>query len=97
MSSGPVLIGNTRRVIATFKDLNGDVFDGTTVTVTVQNGLGVKTVYTYGVDAIIVRDSLGVYHIDLVLNVAGTWGYYWQSSGNVAAAGEGFISVKKAL
>lgn len=88
-----VLQGNTRRLRATFKDVNGALFDGTTVKLLVQDGHGAKTEYTYGASSI-VRESLGVYHFDLVLNVPGTWAYTWHSEGNVYAAGKGYVTVQ---
>ncbi len=91
-----VLQGNTRRLRATFLDLDGHVFDGSTVKFTVLNGRGQRRIYTYNVNLEVVREGVGIYYIDIVLNVPGTWRYYWNSEGNIAAAGENFISVKAA-
>lgn len=89
-----VLQGNTRRIRARFYDLDGNLFDGNTVKLLIQNGLGAKTLLQYGVDAAIIRNSVGEYTYAAVLNNAGTWAFYWYSEGTIAASGKHFITVE---
>jgi len=39
----------------------------------------IATPYSYGIDADLVHDSVGHYHIDLPVSIAGEWHYKWQS------------------
>lgn len=57
-------------------------------------GDAAPTVWTYGVDAAVVRSATGKYHVDLSLNVAGSWTWRWESTGTVEAAMQGKISVR---
>jgi len=65
------LEGNRRRYTATFKvpDANGALTDPSTVTFYRRKlGSGLLTdreTYVYGTDVAVVRDSVGVFHIDL--------------------------------
>jgi hypothetical protein len=45
----------------------------TVVTFTVLHPSGAKTIQTYGTDAAVVRESVGVYHVDVTLDGAGRW------------------------
>lgn len=77
-------VGDVVRVTTTFTRL-GVATDPTTVTFRVKAPAGTLTDYVYLTDAAVVRDSLGVYHLDLPVTAAGTW--YVRSIGTGAAAG----------
>lgn len=66
------LEGNQRRYTATFA-VDGDPTDPTTVTFSRrQIGAGTDTeTYLYGDDLSVVRDALGVFHIDLDFDESG--------------------------
>lgn len=87
--------GDLVRVSGHFTDANGDDVDPTVVMLTfVEPGVAAVT-YTFGVDADLVRDSAGHYHVDLDADTAGRWRYRWFSTGTGQAAGETFFDVRK--
>jgi hypothetical protein len=45
-------------------------------------GAAAPTTYKFGVDAQLVKDSVGNYHVDLNANVPGPWEFRWFSTGN---------------
>lgn len=75
-------VGSEARLEGTFSDASGALGDPTTVTVMVQDPTGSKVTYTTG----IVRDSIGVYHFNLLLTKSGTWVYKFKGSGGLNAA-----------
>jgi len=53
---------------------------------------GTATTYTYGVDAGLIRDAVGKYHLNLKLTLPGRWFYRWEATGAVEAASEGELA-----
>ena len=80
LSLGPLLVG-------------GVATDATVLTLTVEDPLGVETVYTVGGG--IVRDSVGTYHANIATTTAqaGQWRYRWSSTGVAPGAWEEWFSV----
>jgi hypothetical protein len=78
--------GQVVRATGTFKDSTGSLVDPSVVKFRTRTPAGVVTEYTYGVNADLARDSLGVYHFDIALTTAGLWKYRWISTGVGAAA-----------
>lgn len=90
-------LGDLIRVSAPFTRVsNNAAVDPTAVYLIVTNPSGVSTTYTYGVDAIIVKDSTGNYHADLDANASGDWYYRWKSTGTGQAAEENQYYVRPA-
>jgi hypothetical protein len=54
-------------------DSTGTLADASTLTATITPPYGTATTYTYGVDGALVRDSTGVYHVNVALTLRGTW------------------------
>lgn len=73
--------------------INGVATDPDTIVLKVSNPSGVKTTYTYGVGQTIVRDGVGQYHADILLNQTGRWWYRWEGTGAVQAAAEQMMYV----
>ena len=86
-------VGDMRRITASFTDIDGDPIDSSGLTISIENPSGDTTAYVYGVDEEVIRDSLGVYHIDTLLDEAGIWRYNVTSTGAVAAVEEGSFNV----
>lgn len=63
----------------------------------VMSPSGDVTTYTYGTDAQLVRDSTGVYHVDVSADELGTYAYRFWSTGSGQAASEGQFSVRLSL
>lgn len=52
-------------------------------------------VLTFGADVAVVRDSAGVYHVDLPIDASGVWDYEFNGTGAVTAdAADSFIVSK---
>lgn len=87
-------LGDAPRAINKFRDFNGVLADPTTVTVKIRKGDGTIVVKTFPTDTDIVKDSTGVYHIDIDTDVAGTWTVRFAGTGTVKAAIEQRFKVK---
>ena len=80
--------GDLVRCTAAFTDAAGSAFDPDTVAFKSRNPVGSVTTYTYGVDAELVKDSTGNYHVDVDANRVGTWTVRFESTGTGQAAAE---------
>lgn len=88
-------IGDRVRLAATFQDLNGNLTDPTTITLTVRKPNSPSVTYAYALSpAIVTKDAVGKYHVDLDLHLSGAWKYKWAGAGAVIAAEEGRIFVR---
>lgn len=79
-------VNDAERVTFTYHDSVGALANPTVTTATVTTPAGVSTTYTYGTDAALVRDSTGVFHIDVTFTTAGTWTVEGHGTGAVTAA-----------
>ena len=90
-------LGDEVRVSGHFTTIStGADQDPTAIFLSIKNPSGTLTTYQYGVDVIIVKDSVGDYHADIDANVAGLWYYRWFSTGTGKAADEGTFEVEDA-
>lgn len=80
--------GSSIRLKATFKDASAAVADPTTITVAIETPDGSVSSYVYGTDAEIVRDSTGIYYIDVVVDTPDTWSYSFAGTGTVQAVSQ---------
>lgn len=88
--------GDLVRATGTFTTSAGAATDPTAVFVKYTNPSGSITTLTYGTDAALVKDSTGVYHVDIDANAVGAWTYRFYSTGTGQAAAEGDFFVKSA-
>lgn len=90
--------GDLVRCTGTFTTAGGAAQDPTTVKVSIRTPARVVTTYVYGVDGALVKDSTGVYHVDVDANQVGTWYVRWWATGTGQAAGESpfFVNDPKA-
>lgn len=86
--------GSLVRVTGTFRDINGAVADPALVQFKYLNPAGSATTYVYGTHSQLVKDSTGIYHVDLTLASAGTWRVRFESSGTGQAAQESSLIAK---
>ena len=89
-------IGDLVRCTGTFA-ASGSNVNPTAVMFKVKTPAGVVTTYTYGTDAALVRDSTGVYHVDVSVAEAGEYVYRFWSTGTGQAASEGKFVVRSTL
>lgn len=89
-------IGDKPRISVTFTDLTGSVGDPTGVTLRVKPPRGAaSTLFTYGVDAALVRSGVGTYYLDYQIFTEGRHEYRWEGTGALQTANEGVFDVRK--
>ena len=93
----PILwwIDDTARVVGTFT-ISGVDTDPTTITFKIEDPNGNVTVNLYG-SSNIVKDSVGIYHLDVLLTVAGNWDFRIVGTGAVQAASEQQLTVQQSF
>lgn len=93
----PVPLGSSMRAAARFTVFGTETdVDPDDVFFSVKTPAPVLTTYEYGVDAEVVKDSVGHYHIDLNANEVGVWYVRPFSEGNGQAADEESFTVADA-
>ena len=93
-----ILVGNMMRVAASFLDAQKLLNDPDVVKFKIE--LPDKSIvdYTYGVDAELVKVTIGKYYVDISLDNPGTYEYYFYSTGTGQAAAQGsFIVIDKEI
>lgn len=83
------------RLTCLVKNSSSTLIDPGTLTFKVAAPDGEVTTYVYGTDAELARDSLGTFHVDVSVPVAGVYAYRFVSTGTGQAATEGEIEVAK--
>ena len=66
--------------------LDGAASDPTTVRFKIKKSSGAITTYVNGQNTELVKDSVGNYHVDFVLDEVGQWSYRWEGEGGAHAA-----------
>lgn len=90
------LQGCTVRIPGTVRDINGVLTDPGGIELVLNPQSSAPVIYTYGSgDGVIVRDGVGLYHADIVLNVAGVMRYAWEASAPNQGIGEAALNVIK--
>ena len=87
-------VGDVVRLTGTFKNQAGAFVDPGGVRVRVKNPLGTATVYVFGVDAGVIKDSVGNYHLDIDADQEGVWFYRWEGITTNKGAGEHSFEVR---
>jgi hypothetical protein len=87
--------GDKVRCTGSFTDKDGVAVDPTTVNFKFKKPGATPTVYVFGTDSQVVKDSVGNYHVDLNADQSGTWFYRFESTGNEQAAGEAEFIVSR--
>ena len=87
-------LGTLVRTTCTFTDATGGVQDPTAVLFSFKTpGATTVTTYTYLVDVALVRDSTGVYHVDINGSTAGIYHVRFYSTGVGQAAEEDYFVI----
>ena len=81
LTPGLRYIGNTERLTVNVYDAADTDTDVVTLTCTVMDPAGGSTVYTYGTDSNIDRESAGDYYCDVTPDQSGRWLYRWVGTG----------------
>jgi hypothetical protein len=86
-NNNPYRVGDVARIRATFRNSqNSTLIDPDTVEFHYRVDLGTPTVLSYPTD--ITRISQGVYETLVLLSLAGSFQYYYHSTGNGAATSD---------
>lgn len=86
-------VGDLIRVSAAFTSA-GAAIDPTAVTAKVKAPTGTTTTLVYGVDAGLIKDSVGNYHIDVSATEMGTYVYRFAATGTAQSASESSFRVR---
>lgn len=86
--------GDLVRVSGAFTDIDGVAQDPATITFKFKDPADNVTTYTYGVDAELVKDSVGNYHVDVDADEVGVWYYRYAATGNGQCAEEGDFTIR---
>jgi hypothetical protein len=85
-------IGDRVRCTGTFRDIDGDLADPTAIVARVLDPLEIIQTFQ-GVD--VIKDAVGVYFVDLDVDVPGIWTYRFEGTGVVVAAEETAFYVER--
>lgn len=89
------LPGQVVRISVRISDDSGVAADPGAIALKVKLGVGAVDIYTYGVNAELIRDGVGLYHANIPLTAAGLWAYRWELQDPNAGAAEGVVNVQK--
>lgn len=83
-------VGDRVKLSVTIRDLENDsaLIDPDALVFTMLEPDATSTSYTYGVDAEVVRDSIGIFHVNWDVTQSGNHWSRFAASGNVGAAEE---------
>jgi len=94
-SLNDVVFGAVVQVSLSIKNMTNVLADPSAIRFLVKLPDSSVVTYVYGVAAEFVKDSVGNYHIDLVMNQSGTWVYRWETDSPNGGADEGVVKVNK--
>jgi len=89
------LVGSTVRIPLAVRDITGQLADPGGLVLRIKPAGGTLQTMTYGAGADIVRDSMGMYHADILLSVPGVLRWRWEASAPNQGAFEGALNVDK--
>lgn len=89
-------LGQKVRCKVSFK-VNGTLTDPTTVTAKIKAPSGNVSTYVYGTDAELVRESTGVYHVDVVTDEKRQWYFRFEGTGTCTAVEEKAFGARTAF
>jgi hypothetical protein len=88
-------VGDRRKLSCTVRDENGTAADPTGMRFIIVDPEGVKTTLVHGTNADLVRDSVGVFHVNWDCLKPGLHLYRFEATGNVQVAEESQFRVRR--
>lgn len=88
-------IGDRIRSSVEFRTTAGALTNPTTIIFRYKDPSENITILTYGVDAAVIRDATGQYHVDVDIDEAGTWHYRWEGTGVLVGAVENWFKIRE--
>lgn len=88
-------VGSSIRFSVEIKNASGTLIDPTTLTFELNSPEAEGVVsYVHGVDAELVKDATGQYHVDEIMPLPpGKWEWEWTSTGTGAGVDKAFFTV----
>lgn len=86
--------GDAPRSFNEFRNFAGVLADPQTVKVSIKKPDGTITTKIYGTDGEVIKESTGVYRIDVDANAEGVWSIRWFAEGTGKASSEMRFRVK---
>lgn len=83
------IVGDVVRLSVSVADVTGALSDPSSLALVIKSPSGSSATHTSD----IVKDSVGNYHFDLPLDLPGSYGFRWQSTGTNQGVAEGGIYV----
>ena len=90
-------VGDSRRFSVAFTDINGTAADPSAITFKLVEPDGTETNYTYVTDAELVKDSTGVYHVDITFAQAGRHVIRFEGTGDVVSAEQSEVYIRRGV
>ncbi len=91
LKNGRLYPGTVLRISVTFTDDTGTAVNPTTVKFKTRDPRGTERTYTYGVDAALQNNGVGIYFFDVTPDQHGRWFYRWEATGQTMAKEDSFI------
>ena len=89
------ILGSQLYISGSFTSAAGDLVDPTGVLFKYKLSNGSTTTLTYGVDAALVKDGTGLYHVYFTPGTAGTYYFRWETTGTTTVgAYEGSFTIR---
>ena len=90
----PFIVGTTTRITTGIIGLSNNLpADPTGLALKIREPDKTLTTLTFGVDNALVKDSVGNYHADVLLDQSGVWHWRWEASGANSGVAEGTLTV----
>jgi hypothetical protein len=91
-----VIAGASRIIDVTITDNDnaGALYDPPALVFKVRRPSGTVTTLTYPVDAALVRDSIGKFHVDVLFADVGNHGWSWHTGGTGPQIADGWIKCR---
>lgn len=90
-------VGQTANVKISITDVSNASADPTGLTVKVRKPDKSLLTFTYGSTISLVKDSVGVYHLKLLVDQPGRWTYRWEAVEPDTGVAEGFFNVQHSM
>jgi hypothetical protein len=87
-------IGDRIRSNVEFRTIASVLTDPTTIVFKYKDPSENTTTLTFGVDAAVVKDAVGAYHVDWDIDESGTWHYRWEGTGALVGAVENWFLIR---
>lgn len=95
ITGGPYDVGDFPKLIFEVTDRVGENVDPSTVRVKIKRPNDIVEVYEHGVDPELVKDAVGIYHLEWSLTADGPWFVRVEVSGSHEAAEERGLTVRR--